>query len=317
MAVSRPAVDLSSSLIDPGALAEPPPIVWRELFNNDQPVELEIGSGKGLFLINAAASNLGHNFLGVELARKYARLAAERLVRRELSNAKIWRGDARLVMGRLVPEASLRAVHVYFPDPWWKARHKKRPGVHRRTGAHPSTALEPGGAIRVASDVEEYFTVIQGLIAANSRFSEGSVHGDESPELPVEYLTNFRAKVLHRRSTNIPRLPLCSTIVVYRVSGARDGRSQPFFGAGLDRLVSAPRVAARGNSRTLIFELVQNLAGLSGILACDAGAAETIGRQTDRSCDRFHGQISAGCQRRALWPYAPARPRTHPRPQGR
>ena len=104
----------------------PAPIDWAELFGNDHPVELEIGSGKGLFLVNAASSDPGHNFLGVELARKYARLAAERLARRQLANAKIWRGDARLVMGRLVPEASLRAVHVYFPDPWWKKRHKKR-----------------------------------------------------------------------------------------------------------------------------------------------------------------------------------------------
>ncbi len=104
----------------------PAPIVWSELFGNDHPVELEIGSGKGLFLLNAASTAPGHNFLGVELARKYARLAAERLARRQLANAKIWRGDARFIMGRLVPEASLRAVHVYFPDPWWKKRHKKR-----------------------------------------------------------------------------------------------------------------------------------------------------------------------------------------------
>lgn len=89
MSRSRPQIDVTSSLIDPARPIEETPIDWTALFGNDRPVELEIGSGKGLFLVNSASANTGHNFLGIELSRKYARLCAERLVQREISNAKV------------------------------------------------------------------------------------------------------------------------------------------------------------------------------------------------------------------------------------
>ncbi len=194
MAARRPVVDLTPLLFDPGLQEDPGPIVWHELFGNYRPVELEIGSGKGLFLVNAASSNCSHNFLGIELARKYARLAAEKLARKELTNAKIWRGDARIVVGRLVPDASLRAVHVYFPDPWWKKRHKKRRVFTADLVAQIERALEPGGVLRVASDVEDYFTRIQELIAANPNFVAHGAAEAETAEQPLEYLTNFERK---------------------------------------------------------------------------------------------------------------------------
>ena len=194
MSGTRPALDLSGHLIDPAPFDAPAAIHWQGLFGNDHPVELEIGSGKGLFLINAASNASSHNFLGVELARKYARMAAERLARRQLANAKIWRGDARLVMGRLVPEASLRAVHVYFPDPWWKKRHKKRRVFTEELVEQIDRALEPGGGLRVASDVEEYFALIQSLIAANSRFREEPVPALARPDHELDYLSNFERK---------------------------------------------------------------------------------------------------------------------------
>lgn len=194
MSGTRPAINLSAHLIDPTPPDVPAPIVWSELFGNDRPVELEIGSGKGLFLLNAASAAAGHNFLGVELARKYARMAAERLARRQIANAKIWRGDARLIMGRLVPAASLRAVHVYFPDPWWKKRHKKRRVFTGELVGQIARALEPGGELRVASDVEEYFALIQSLIAGDPQFRQQPVPALRDPENELDYLTNFERK---------------------------------------------------------------------------------------------------------------------------
>ena len=171
-----------------------PPIAWPEVFGNDHPVEVEIGSGKGLFLTNAATANPGHNFFGIEMARKYARKAAERVAKRALANVRVLPGDALLFMARYVPPASLRAAHVYFPDPWWKARHKKR-----RVFAEPlvldlERTLQPGGDLHVVTDVEEYFGVIRALMATHPRFEVQPDPVPHAPENEHDYLTNFERK---------------------------------------------------------------------------------------------------------------------------
>jgi tRNA (guanine-N7-)-methyltransferase len=194
MAGTRHAIDVLSHLIDPPPTDEPAPIDLLRLFGNDHPVELEIGSGKGLFLFNAARADPSHNFLGIEISRKYARIAAERLAAGQVPNAKIWRGDARWVMARLASLTSLRAVHVYFPDPWWKKRHKKRRVFTDELVAQIAQSLQPGGELRVASDVEEYFTLIQTLIAAFPSFQEQTVPELSTPQHSLDYLTNFERK---------------------------------------------------------------------------------------------------------------------------
>src|SRR5262245_62125766 len=194
MSRSRPAIDVSSRLIDPSQFTDSALLSGTTLFGNDHRVELEIGSGKGRFLRNAATANPRHNFLGVELSRKYARLAAERLTKHELTNVKVWPGDARIVLARHIPGSSLQAVHVYFPDPWWKQRHKKRRVFTDSLVAEVQRVLVPGGQFRVASDVADYFAVIQGLIAAYPRFREEPVPAPEVPEHTLDYLTHFERK---------------------------------------------------------------------------------------------------------------------------
>lgn len=171
-----------------------PPVSWPQIFGNDRPVELEIGSGKGLFLSNAATANPGHNYFGIEMSKKYARRAADRAAKLALSNIRVLPGDARLFMSRYVPPSSLEAVHVYFPDPWWKARHRKR-----RVFADPlvldiERTLRPGGDLRVVTDVEEYFGVIRSLMATHDRFRSQSLPEPGTPEHDLDYLTNFERK---------------------------------------------------------------------------------------------------------------------------
>jgi tRNA (guanine-N7-)-methyltransferase len=170
------------------------PVSWPALFGNDRPVELEVGSGKGLFLANAATAKPEHNFLGVELARKYARRAAERVAKLGLPNVKVMCGDAGLFLSRHVPSQSLRAVHVYFPDPWWKTRHKKRRVFTAVFVEDVKRALEPGGDFWIATDVEEYFGVMQTLMGAQPAFVSLPPPAPNTPEHDLDYLTNFERK---------------------------------------------------------------------------------------------------------------------------
>jgi tRNA (guanine-N7-)-methyltransferase len=195
MSRTRSAIDVSQHLIDPGRLSETTkPIDWRSLFGNANPVELEIGSGKGLFLVNAAKSRPGENFLGIELSRKYAVHAAGRLAGEDISNAKVWCGDGRSIIAHLVPSESLSAVHVYFPDPWWKTRHKKRRVFTAELVREIERALKPGGELCVASDVLEYFGVIRGLIASSGRFHDLEPAPEREPAHTLDYLTHFERK---------------------------------------------------------------------------------------------------------------------------
>jgi tRNA (guanine-N7-)-methyltransferase len=194
MSRSRPAIDVSAHLIDPSQWEQPGPLNWATLFGNDRAVELEVGSGKGLFLQTAAQADPTRNYLGIELSRKYARLSAGRLARHAISNAKVWPGDVRIVLPRHVPAASVRVVHVYFPDPWWKKRHKKRRIFTETLVAEIERILVPAGQLRVASDVEEYFGTIQGLIAGSGRFRERDFPDEQDPFRQTADLTYFARK---------------------------------------------------------------------------------------------------------------------------
>jgi tRNA (guanine-N7-)-methyltransferase len=208
MTRSRPAIDVSACLLDPANHPADRLFSWLELFGSDRPLELEIGSGKGLFLASAASASPGHNFLGIEISRKYARLAAERAIKRGVSNVRVWPGDARafIFMAQRACDESLRAVHVYFPDPWWKKRHKKRRVFTGSLVAAIVRCLESEGQLHVATDVEEYFDVIQSLIAAEPLLSKLPLPIVKEPEHDLDYLTNFERKfriegrVIHRAS---------------------------------------------------------------------------------------------------------------------
>jgi tRNA (guanine-N7-)-methyltransferase len=187
---SRPPLDLI-----PFSLEMPTGQVrWSEVFGNDRPVELEVGSGKGLFLANAASRAPNRNFLGIELARKYAKRATERVAKQNLNNARVLAGDARSFLARFVPDQSLTAVHIYFPDPWWKKRHKKRRVFCEAFVVDVARALRDGGDFWIATDVEEYFGVMRNLMGLHPEFAPQEPPEPRTPEHENDYLTNFERK---------------------------------------------------------------------------------------------------------------------------
>src|SRR5262249_22457384 len=95
---------------------------------------------------------------------------------------------------RQVPAGSVRSVHVYFPDPWWKRRHKKRRVFTDSLVAAVVRCLQPDGGLHVATDVEEYFDVIRSLIRAEPRLAETPPGPVGEPEHDLDYLTSFERK---------------------------------------------------------------------------------------------------------------------------
>ncbi|QDT09973.1 tRNA (guanosine(46)-N7)-methyltransferase TrmB [Planctomycetes bacterium K23_9] len=143
----------------------PAELTSQTLFQNDRPLEIEIGSGKGLFMSTVSQANPLHNFLGIEIATKYARHAAGRLSSGQNTNAMMVAGNAEPLFQKSIPSESLEAVHVYFPDPWWKKRHRKRRVVNEVSVRNYCQAIRSGGRFHFWTDVLDYFEMTIEMIA--------------------------------------------------------------------------------------------------------------------------------------------------------
>ena len=162
----RPNLDPQHFLLDlPDEVGTTP---WREIFANDQPVELEIGSGKGTFLVAIAQANPQHNYIGIEYANAYAAFAADRLRRHKLENARLVHAEASWWVRCHVPAASLTALHIYFPDPWPKTRHHKRRLIQLPFLKEVHRILIPGGKLRLVTDHADYFAHMQEVLNAQT-----------------------------------------------------------------------------------------------------------------------------------------------------
>ncbi len=170
------------------------PIDWPRLFGNANPVEIEVGFGKGLFLVTSAVANPSINYFGIEIVRKYQLYATTRIATRQLANAKTCCADAKRVLRDHVTPGSVSALHVYFPDPWWKAKHKKRTLVTPEFAELVARVLTPGGVLHFATDVPEYFEMAQEVWAGVPTFAPLPRPEEAPPEHDMDYLTNFERR---------------------------------------------------------------------------------------------------------------------------
>jgi tRNA (guanine-N7-)-methyltransferase len=186
----------------PGSVSGP--FDFPSLFGNDRPVEIEIGSGKGRFLLAQATTRPEVNFLGVEWSLKYLRLAKERAEARGLRNVRLFRADARHVLQALIPDRSVARVHVYCPDPWPKKRHKKRRLFSAATVVQIERVLVPGGYLDLSTDVGEYFEEIREMVPVASGLysAEDPLFPTESAEGRTSYETKYLriGRPIHRAS---------------------------------------------------------------------------------------------------------------------
>jgi tRNA (guanine-N7-)-methyltransferase len=141
-----------------------------EMFPRALPLEVELGSGDGSFLAQWAAAFPERNFLGVERLLGRLRKLDRKARRARLANLRLLRIEAGYFLEYLLPAARVHALHVYFPDPWPKRKHRKHRLVNERFPELAATILIPQGTVYLRTDDAGYFAQMQEVFAANQRF---------------------------------------------------------------------------------------------------------------------------------------------------
>lgn len=171
---------------------------------------MEIGFGKGAYLVASATIHPNINFFGLEHEPKYAFLTASRLARRNLSNCKVLAADGSKVLSLNIQPGVLHAVHLYFPDPWWKTRHHKRRIMTPAFLDSVAKSLGQGKPFHLATDVPEYFFNTLKMLENNKNLSlRAAWHSIEAPSSDA-IVTNFERKA-HAQGRTVHRLIALST----------------------------------------------------------------------------------------------------------
>ena len=128
------------------------PRTWFDV--QDNRFELEIGSGKGTFLVQQAVLEPKTNFLGIEWAGEFFRYAADRARRHALANVRVLHADANEFIKLWCMEGVAGVIHLYFSDPWPKKRHHKRRVIQDESLVLMHRLLRPSGELRLVTDHE-------------------------------------------------------------------------------------------------------------------------------------------------------------------
>ncbi len=170
---SSPSGPLRMTKMSPGMPQEKhDPIIFSEFFGNTHPVELEIGCGKGKFLVARSIENPGTNFLGIDRVSKFMNIGKTRAQKRVLPNIRFLRAEARVFLMEAIALGSVSVFHIYFPDPWPKRRHQVRRVFTAELLKLLHARLVPGGLVEIATDDKDYFDAMKKTIAATAELWE-------------------------------------------------------------------------------------------------------------------------------------------------
>ncbi len=164
------------------------------IFGDDHPVVLEIGFGNGLSLAEMAQNDPQRNYVGIEVYRPGVGSLLIQIRERGLNNLRAVQADAVEVLENQIADASVAAVHIYFPDPWHKARHNKRRIIQPNFVALIRNKLEIGGIAHIATDWEDYAGHIMEVISAADGFINQAGEGNFSPRPEHRPLTKFEQR---------------------------------------------------------------------------------------------------------------------------
>ena len=185
-----------SSIVEPLDLAE--------LFPKKQPLEVELGCGDASFLVEFARRNPEINFIGVERLLGRISKLDKKGRRAGLDNLRGVRIESSYFLKWLLPENSISALHIYFPDPWPKKRHRKNRLINEAFPALASAALAPEGKIYLRTDDADYFSQMTEVFGAAKGFKK-----IETPAELMELLTDFE-RDFHARGIKTLHAAYCS-----------------------------------------------------------------------------------------------------------
>jgi tRNA (guanine-N7-)-methyltransferase len=149
-------------------------------------LELELGSGDGSFLVELAGTHPDRNFIGVERLLGRVRKLDRKARRAGLSNVRAIRIESSYFLEYLLPAHSASALHIYFPDPWPKRKHRKHRLVNSHFPALAQTALTAKGTVYLRTDDADYFHQMQAVFNATPAF-----HLVATPVNLAELTTDF------------------------------------------------------------------------------------------------------------------------------
>jgi tRNA (guanine-N7-)-methyltransferase len=171
------------------------PVDPRTILGGDGRLELEIGFGRGRFIRERAMAQKDVRMLGIETKRKLVYECAERIQRSGIDNAVVMHGDAREVLARMVPDGCFDNIFILFPDPWWKARHRKRMVVTDGLTEHVVRLLRRGGHFFVETDVDFRADEYRQVLLAESRLTP-SGDGGIVPDNPFGARSSREAQAM-------------------------------------------------------------------------------------------------------------------------
>jgi tRNA (guanine-N7-)-methyltransferase len=159
------------------------------LFPRAQPLEVELGSGDGSFLVHYAAEHRDRNFIGVERLLGRIRKLDRKGRRMGLTNLRGLRIESSYFLRYLLPPHSAAALHIYFPDPWPKRKHQRHRLINDLFVTIAHAALEPGGRVYLRTDDADYFEQMLSVFSSSPLFK-----AVEIPEPLRGVLTDFETE---------------------------------------------------------------------------------------------------------------------------
>ena len=165
-----------------------------DVFGNHNPVEVEIGCGKGRFLIARSLEHPEINFLGIDVSWKWMRHGVERSNKRALDNLRFVRGDAWELLTTGIADSSVSVFHVYFPDPWPKRRHRKRRLVTGGFLKLLAGRLVSNGIVELATDHDDYYMLMRLAVARSGVEWSATVEKTNDRLFATQAKTNYELK---------------------------------------------------------------------------------------------------------------------------